>query len=269
MSLDIRLPNINATTDAGQLQQIRTYLYQFAEQLQWAMNTLESGQSGEAIVQKGGGGSASVSTEEADAMSSFNEIKSLIIRSADIVDAYYEEIDKLISLSGKYVAESDFGTYKEETSNSISATNDSITQTLSRVASIESDVEGIKDAEYSRNSYIKYGEVGSAIAVDDNGNEYTDPDAVGIEIGVHFVLEDGTISETTKRYARFTENGLELFGDSLERAVAYVRKDKLYITNAEFSGMVYFGQRESSTVFEGYRVDTSNGLVFKWIGDDY
>lgn len=43
MAIDIRLPNINSTTDAGQIAQIRSYLYQFAEQMQWALNTIESG----------------------------------------------------------------------------------------------------------------------------------------------------------------------------------------------------------------------------------
>lgn len=261
MSLDIRLPNINATTDAGQLQQIRSYLYQFAEQMKWAMNTLESGQSGESIVQQGSGGSASESSEEAEAMSTFNEVKNLIIKSADIVDAYYEEIDKLISLSGKYVAQSEFGTYTEETNQSISATSKQVIQNLEKIEAIASEVDGISDSIKEKESYIRYGYVGTTL--DEKGLAATD--APGIEIGDYNSL-DGT---ENRRYARFTAYGLELFGDTIDYPVAYIKQSKLYITNAEFSGTVYFGQRESSTDFKGYRVDTSNGLVFKWIGDDY
>ena len=52
MSIDIRLPNITATDEAGQLSQMRSYLYQFAEQLKWALNTLENNQNSDAVVLK-------------------------------------------------------------------------------------------------------------------------------------------------------------------------------------------------------------------------
>ena len=122
MGIDIRLPNITATTEAGQLSQMRSYLYQFAEQLQWALNTLDKGTSAEEIELKNAVVEVVEKTEEAKAQDAFNSIKDLIIKSADIVEAYYEEIDNLLSLSGKYVASSDFGTYAQETSNKIDAT---------------------------------------------------------------------------------------------------------------------------------------------------
>ena len=91
MGIDIRLPNINASTEEGQLMQIKSYLYQFAEQLKYAISTLEAGgaTSGEADRQ-------AISVSQAEAAtpgSTFNSIKSLIIKSADIVNAYYEEIN--------------------------------------------------------------------------------------------------------------------------------------------------------------------------------
>ena len=52
MSVELRLPNINSETPEGQLSQIRSYLYQFAEELNWALNTLSSPEENrEAIVQ--------------------------------------------------------------------------------------------------------------------------------------------------------------------------------------------------------------------------
>lgn len=249
MGFDIRMPNINASTDAGQLQQIRSYLYQFAEQMKWALDTMGAG-ANETIVKQGGGsasGSASGSSEEADAMSTFNEVKSLIIKSADIVDAYYEEIDKMLSLSGKYVAQSEFGTYTEKTNQTISATSESLTQTLTKVETIESDVEGIADSIKEKESYIRYGYVGTTL--DDSG--VATNDAPGIEIG-DFNKYDGT---ENRRYARFTAYGLELFGDTKDYPVAYIKQSKLYITNAEITGTLKLG---------GYTIDTSNGLSFKW-----
>ena len=95
MGIDIRLPNITATTEAGQLSQMRSYLYQFAEQLQWALNTLDKGTSAEEIELKNAVGEVVEKTEEAKAQDAFNSIKDLIIKSADIVEAYYEEIDNI------------------------------------------------------------------------------------------------------------------------------------------------------------------------------
>ena len=98
MGMDIRLPNINASTEEGQLMQIKSYLYQFAEQLKYAISTLEAGgaTSGEADRQEISASPAETATPG----STFNSIKSLIIKSADIVNAYYEEINR--RLEGEY-----------------------------------------------------------------------------------------------------------------------------------------------------------------------
>lgn len=42
MGIDIRLPNINDPTEKGQLVQIKSYLRQLAEQLQWAMQNIDT-----------------------------------------------------------------------------------------------------------------------------------------------------------------------------------------------------------------------------------
>lgn len=54
MAFDIRLPNINGKTEAEQLQQIKRYLYQFAEDLNYKLSTLEAGTSDEASVERTG-----------------------------------------------------------------------------------------------------------------------------------------------------------------------------------------------------------------------
>lgn len=250
--IELRLPNINASTERGQLEQIRAYLYQMAEQLQFAFNNADSSSSNVVMYSSATkGGTNTPSTE--DAQKTFNSIKPLIIKSADIVSAYYEEIDNLLKLSSEYVAQSDFGTYTESTTNAISANSDSITQHLTRISTIESNVEGINDAIKTQNSYIKSGFVGTTL--DDTG--LATESAPGIEIGDHQTLEDGTITATVKKYARFTAYGLELFGDSLEHPVAYIKQHKLYIRDAEFIGKVVFG---------AFRIDTSKGFNLKYIG---
>ena len=42
MSIDIRLPNINARTDSEKISQLSKYLYQLTEQLNFSLNTIET-----------------------------------------------------------------------------------------------------------------------------------------------------------------------------------------------------------------------------------
>lgn len=241
--VDIRLPEINGKTSSEQLAQIRSYLYQFAGQLNWALNTLEKGQLGNDHIQVQGGGESASQNPKNDAISNFSDIKSLIIKSADIVEAYYEEIDKMISLSGKYVAQSDFADFTEETEMSIDATTEYIQQNYYKMDTIDSKLDEIESAARSQDGYIRTGNVGS----------YWDEDAIGVEIGEF----DAENEDEQKRFARFTSYGLELFGSSKNVPVAYVQQYKLYITDAEITGSLKIG---------GYLIDSSNGFSMKWVG---
>ena len=93
MSVDIRLPNITGRTETEQLTQIKSYLYQFAEQLQWALKNVEGGGNSSNVLYQSTSATAAVTNTAA---SNFSELKALIIKSADIVKAYYEKIDSLI-----------------------------------------------------------------------------------------------------------------------------------------------------------------------------
>lgn len=239
--MDIRLPNINATTEAGQLQQIRSYLYQFAEQLQWALNTIETGGSlsGGIVTQS----SAALSTGgQTETEKNFNQIKSLIIKSADIVNAYYEQINA--RLKGLYVAQSDFGTYTEETQQLLTANSTNITQLFENLQTITETVDGLYDAQIHTSAYIKSGLLYTA----DNGAP-----VYGLEIGQTNTI-DGV--DTFDKFARFTSDRLSFY-DRNDTEVAYISDYKLFITNAEVTGSLTLG---------GYKIDTSNGLAFKWIG---
>lgn len=157
--MDIRLPNINAATEKEQLVQIKSYLYQFAEQMKWAIDTIDSGKNtsifnantGMAFSSSGG-----ATNNKQSEVSNFDSVKELIIKSADIVDAYYEEINR--RLEGKYVAQSTFGTYTEETSQTISETSKDVTRSFEAIETIKSDIETINSKV--TNAYIQQGELG-------------------------------------------------------------------------------------------------------------
>ena len=92
---DIRLPNISASADAStQMAQMRSYLYQMVEQLNWALNALDSGgaissASKTTTVVQAAGGSSSDETDQRMA-----NLRDLIVKSAESVQTELDSIKK-------------------------------------------------------------------------------------------------------------------------------------------------------------------------------
>ena len=244
MSIDIRLPQINSATEAGQLQQMKSYLYQLVEQLNWALATIEtSGGSGNGAVASTKTSTASQSTDQKESESTFNSIKGLIIKSAEIVDAYYDEINT--RLDGLYIARSDFGDYSEETNLLIQSTSNAVDEIFKNVQTIESSLAEIKDSVIAVSAYIRTG----LLAYDDSGAP-----VYGVEVGQTNTV-DGV--ETFNKYARFVSNKLSFF-DENDNEVAYISDYKLYIANAEVLTSFKIGGFQST-------VQSNGDVVEKWI----
>lgn len=228
MSLELRLPNITATTEAGKLIQIQSYLYQTVQQLNYALGTIEAGTSGKVLYTgKGtGGGRESGGVSPEDAAVTFNSLKGLIIKSADIVNSYYEVINT--RLEGLYVAQSDFGTYTEETAQDIEANSTGIKQLFTNVQEIITDVENVEHTLIEVNAHIKTG----ILYYDDDGVP-----VYGLEVGQRTEI-DG--EEVFNKYARFTSNKLSFY-DQNDNEVAYISDRKLYITHIEVTGSYAIG----------------------------
>jgi hypothetical protein len=239
MSFDLKLPNITAPTDAGKVEQIRSYLYQLTEQLKWALNSIESSNGGH-IVQTGNQ-SGTKELSEAEAQATFNSIKSLIINSAEIVEAYSEKISK--TLSGEYVAKSDFGEYTEHTTQTINADSKNVESLYRSIQEIVSDIDNLEHSIIEVNAHIK------------SGLLYTDDKGVpiyGLEVGQINEI-DG--EEVFNKFARFTSDRLSFY-DKNDTEIAYISDYKLYITNAHITGTLTLGR---------FVCDTSNGLAIKWV----
>ena len=96
---DIRLPNISASADAStQMAQMRSYLYQMVEQLNWALSALDSGgtaslpvQTASRSVQTVGKAEPATSDETDQRMAN---LRDLIIKSAESVQMELDEIKK-------------------------------------------------------------------------------------------------------------------------------------------------------------------------------
>lgn len=245
MSIDFRFPNITARDEAGQLIQMKSYLHQLVEQLNYAMKTVESGTSSAVAYQSNASASSAAGVEDAKAQATFNSIKSLIIKSADIVNAYYETINA--RLKGLYVAESDFGTFVEQTNLALESNSTAIAQHYENIQQILSDIEGIENSLIGVNAHIK------------SGLLYYDEDGVpvyGLEIGQRTEI-DGV--ETFNKYARFTSEKLSFY-DSNDNEVAYISDKKLYITHVEITGSLTFGGFVDKV--------TASGVITRWVGGE-
>lgn len=279
MSVNLRLPNINGKTDREQLLQIKNFLYQHVEQLQWALQNIDTSNAAYVIGTPTPRSLIPTSAQnKVDAQTTFNSIKALIIKSADIVDAYYEQINK--KLEGIYVAQSDFGVFEEHTSQDINETSTGLYRAFNHLQEIKTGVDSsleslsgeidqvgnkVADADERLSGDIQslknqletlnY----SIVEVTANVNSgllYTDANGVpvyGFEIGQKNVI-DGV--EVFNKFARFTAGRLSFY-DQNGSEVAYISDYKLYITHAEVTGTLKLG---------GYSVDTTNGLTFKWVG---
>ena len=237
--VDIRYPNINAKTEAE--QQIKSYLIQLAEQLQWALNNIDASNNTE-VVSPTPRSLISSSQTTTSAEATFGSIKDLIIKSAEIVDAYYEKISE--RLNSKYVAESEFGTYIEQIEQEIIESSASVEQNFTHIQEILTEIESIGYKLSEVNAHIKAG----YLYDDDAGLP-----VYGLEVGQKNVV-DG--EEVFNKYARFTSGRLSFY-DQNGIEVAYISNYKIYITHAEVTGTLKLG---------GYLVDTSKGLTFKWVG---
>ena len=203
-----RYPNITGITDAQQLQQLKNYLYGLVEQLN---NTPQANVGADAHI-----GPQTEAKGSRDTAETFASLKSFIIKSADIVDAYCDKLEK--KLSGVYVAQSEFGDFVRQTENTITANATAIEQKYSDLQQL---ITGLQTREQETNAYIRTGLLYYAGA-EDSLPEGTP--VYGVEVGQQ---TDGTF----KRFGRFTAYGLTFY-DENGKAAAVIAQGRLKIPHA-------------------------------------
>ena len=246
--VDIRLPKITGATEREQLSQVKSYLYQLAEQLQFALNSMDTSTSTSSayVVAQTPTVTPSSGSSSVDAQTTFNAVKGLIVKSADIIEAYYNEI--ATRLSGAYVAESDYGTYTEQTEQSITANSKEIESIYRNIQTILTDIEGIEYKLIDTQAHIRSGFL-----------DYYEGNipVYGLEIGQKNIV-DG--KEVFNKYARFTAGRLSFF-DQNDTEVAYISDYKLYIRNVEITYRYKIGGLVDTVMPTG-------DVVTKWVGGD-
>ena len=144
MGVDLRLPNITAETPEGQITQLRSYMYQLVGQLNWALDSIANGTL---IDETPSEAEFATKSEEAkepntqEAQENFNQIKALILKNADILEHYEEEMQT--HFDGRYIADSEYGTFKQTTQATLSANSQDITQLYTNTQEIETNVTGL------------------------------------------------------------------------------------------------------------------------------
>jgi hypothetical protein len=247
MNIDLRLPDIKGN-DREQLRQIRSYLYQLIPQLQFALQNAGSAGSAESyVVSTPNNVSSAPSTSSSfNAEVAFVELKPLIIKSAEIVQAYYDEISSM--LSGEYVAKSDFGTFTEQMEQKITQSSTEVEQAFKDIQQIFSDIDNISFTIAEANAHLRSG----LLYYDENGVP-----VYGLEIGQRNTV-DG--EEVFNKYARFTSDRLSFY-DQNGAEVAYISDYKLYIRSLEITTSYKVGGLLSSVMANG-------DVVKRWVGGD-
>lgn len=145
--VNLRFPNIKGANEREQLKEMQSYLHQLVGELQFALNAIETAGSSSSpvksqmpvrVIQSSPMAVMSLDRGLSDDQATFQAIKPLIIKSADIINAYYEEINR--RLESIYVAQSDFGTFAEQTSQEIRETSTSTTQQFENMQVVISDL---------------------------------------------------------------------------------------------------------------------------------
>ena len=295
MGIDLRYPpNIQDTA-------LRGYLVQLIDQLQWAMGNIDTMEasltpSAQAKLSPLQTESQSSITSQ-DAQSVFASIKALIIKSAEIVNAYSEEISK--KLVSEYEAYSDFGAFLENVEHNIKANADGITNSFTNIQvvmtgvsdleaslgiaknslnnsiqGISSDITDVKTAlqkaESDINSQIDTAnrDIAEAQAYIAQVKAYIktgELDVVnglpiyGIEVGQTDEVEDSSTGEIVKTYSKYARFTSEKlsFYNNNDDEIAYISGRQLYITGAVILGTLTLGR---------YLIETSHGLAFKRMG---
>lgn len=211
--VEIRLPELSGSTEAEQLRQIRSYLYSLASQLQYAFDGAEQEQQTALSTPRTAAG-----REETPTLSS---IKSLIIRSAEITQRIAEKLET--RLSGKYVAQSQFGTFTQMTEQRIAASAEELRQEFTNWQRIETDVEQIRSSLLEVSASIRTGLL----------YEQEDGPVYGVEIGQQ-EREDGVVR--FRKFARLTADRLSFY-DRNDTEVAYVSDSALHVTSAEAASL--------------------------------
>lgn len=254
--MNLRLPNITSDTENGQLKQIKSYLIQMVKDLNYALSSISSGKEAQVVDIKGNPVDVS---DKTNPESTFNAIKGLIIKSADIANAFFEEINK--RLEGVYVAEATFpdgvAKFIQETASTMSANSTNIRALFENTQTIQSNIDNI-------NSALVVGSDGTKIL---GTNAWLNVGVLEYDAATGFPIYGMELGQTneengvlvSRRFAQYRSDGVHLFDQNDTEVIELSSSRVIIKTKAEFKGDVTFG---------AFRIDTLRGFTVGYEGDE-
>ena len=248
MTTALPMPPYPTGSTEEKLAQQYTYLFQMAQQLNLALDQMPSGtvQTTSAST----GASAGKLSVDPTLEQQYQTLKSLIIKTADTVTQRMDEITA--TLTGEYVAQSDFGSYVEQLGAYIEAHPDALTQYYSFTSLLQANTDRVEAAfaayQVDTQGYIRTGIVSYDGAVP----------IYGVAVGQNLTateVDGETVVDPRDFRATFTARRLSFWQDSTE--VAYVSDNQLYITSITVLDCLTIGS---------WRLSQTDGLAFQWIG---
>lgn len=261
--------------ERAQLEQMYRYLYKMSEQLNTALAVTD--REYQIVVQTKSGsapGSESPITPQLDAQ--YRELRSLIIKTADIVN---QQMDKTVKqLNGKFEAiSSEWGTFEQNIERKIVETAEATIDSFDyseKIHGIEKTVlNGVTSYAIESLGYIKRGIIGF-----DDENFPIYGIAVGTELKEKTVEKDGKTYQqidTTKRIATYTSDAITFWRNDV--AIARFSGDELYVTRAEITQQIrlgdwFFSVSESGGLNISKRLGSAidiseNGTITSLVGD--
>ena len=249
MSINLNPPPILRGDEKAQLMQIRSYLYQMQEQLQFALEQVTPETLAKAISEQSTAEQLPDDTAPTLA-AAYTKLKSIIIKTAHTIET---EMDTLVTnFESTYLAQSTFGTFAENLTNEITQGADAVVQNYgydSKLDVIGGDISGIKSYNTTSEQYIKTGLL------------YFDDDSVpryGVAVGeklTTIVVNGETVIERSGLAATFTSDRMSFWQNEVE--VAYISNNQLYIAEVTVLTRLFLGD---------WVLDRSNGFMIKWVG---
>jgi hypothetical protein len=234
MNLNLSTPPRLMGDTADQLRQITSYLFQLQRDLNVALDSVDSATKEAAEI-------TAATAVENTVSATAKSLKSLIIKTAGVIQKEMDEWTE--TLSGTYLAISDFGTYQEEVSQEITATateivnnygfNSTLEAYRARIEELEADNTLLNNYKVQTEQYTKTGLL-----------YYDEFDVPVYGYAVGEVLTRVTVNgeETVRRedlMATWSAGRLNFWQGGV--IVAYYANNKMYVTDGEFLNSLQIG----------------------------
>lgn len=222
-------PPALAGDERNQLVQLFRYLSEMSEKLNTALNNISVEQMDTTAQQQ----IRTAGAEENQA--AYNGLKSLIVKTAEIVHGEMDEISTVLQSQFNVVSEQ-FGELQRSTTASITAAADGIRQNYEMI-------EQLKNSGNTTDIFMNRikGYIYTGIIDEQTGT-------LGIAIGEEITNQDGTMN-SAKKMATFTMNKLSFWQGETE--LAYFTDNVFHITHGEIMKTLKIGNHTWTALTDG------------------